>query len=276
MKMVFSIFFNLKKIYTYYFNQLLRIVSSIIFLYINFFLVSEVLHQYSSQDIQRSYLVYSVIMTIISQFLAQNLETYIGQCIVSGDISIGMLKPFSFLCQMFCVYIAGVLSAACFSVIPLILSAKFTLGIDLFTQSSNSSIYFLISIVISILMMFLIELIVGLFSFWVMQVFGLSLLKTSLINVLAGVTIPLAFYPEPLKSVAINLPFQTIYCTPINIFQNATPYQSFIYLNLQKLLPYANTSLLLIIEQSLWVSVLAILVSILWYFARHRLIIEGG
>ena len=276
MKLLASIFFNLKQACSYKFNQLMKIISSIIFLYINYYMVQEVLSNSVITSDKSIYLSYSVLITIISQFLGQDTENYIGKKIVSGDIAFDLLKPIGIIYQLFSVYLSGVVSIFVFSAFPLLVSSKVTLGINLLHQLQGVSGYFFVSLTISLVMMFIVEVLIGFLAFWIMQGFGLSLLKTSLINIFAGVTIPLDFYPPILKNVAINLPFQAIYCAPVNIFLRNKPQASIIYNLLCSVCGGCTAIQIVVIEQLIWTCILGLLLCIVWNFAKWHFYIDGG
>lgn len=80
--------------------------------------------------------------------------------------------------------------------------------------------FFFLSIIISYLIYFSIDFIVGVTAFYTESVWGLSMTKDASILFLSGGIIPLPLFPENLRRVVELLPFKTIYHTPIEILIN--------------------------------------------------------
>lgn len=94
-------------------------------------------------------------------------------------------------------------------VLTLVFKASIPVGINL--------AFFAVSLVLSFLMSYTMEFIIGLLSFKTNSVWGISEAKNVLVRVLSGSVVPLAFFPGWLRSVADVLPFRAMYDVPMRI-----------------------------------------------------------
>ncbi|MDE6687673.1 MAG: ABC-2 family transporter protein, partial [Lachnospiraceae bacterium] len=71
--------------------------------------------------------------------------------------------------------------------------------------------------VMAVIINYSIDFIVGTICLYTESIWGINIMKQVIVLLLSGATIPLAFFPEPFKTVASYLPFQSIYNTPLMI-----------------------------------------------------------
>ena len=86
-------------------------------------------------------------------------------------------------------------------------------------------------------------------------------MKQVIVLLLSGATIPIAFFPEPLKTVAYYLPFQSIYNAPLSILLDGHPQQ---------------TVLVTIRTQLLWCIIMFILTKLFWKVSLRQITVNGG
>jgi len=268
--------YTFKQSYTYWINTLLSVISSIVFINIIYYLwvaVYSSSSSFNSLDLNKT-LTYVVIVTIINRLISKNTEGILGNKVISGNIAIDLIRPIFFFNYLFFNRIGSIIFDFVFSIIPLLFVAivflKITVITDLITILS-----FLLSILLAFILVYIMEFILGLVSFWNSQVFGLSLLKTSVVGILAGLTVPLNFYPEFLQNVFFNLPFQAMYYIPMAIYLNLPYRQTFIQKHIQ-ICGISNGSIGLLIEQLIWILVFALLALLFWKVAKRKLVIQGG
>ncbi len=80
-----------------------------------------------------------------------------------------------------------------------------------------SLLYFVAAVVMAVVINYSIDFIVGTICLYTESIWGVNIMKQVIVLLLSGATIPLAFFPEPLKTVVGFLPFQSIYNTPLTI-----------------------------------------------------------
>jgi ABC-2 type transport system permease protein len=76
----------------------------------------------------------------------------------------------------------------------------------------------MLSIALGFLMMFLVDYTVGALAFWLTRTDGIRALFRLFRDVLAGVFIPLSFFPAIFQKVMFFLPFQFITYVPVRVF----------------------------------------------------------
>ena len=106
------------------------------------------------------------------------------------------------------------------------------------------------------------ELIIGLFAFWTINIWGLKFLSGLMMLLASGVLIPVSFYPENIKKISNFLPFQLIIYAPvatlIGIIKNSREIWG------------------LIIKQIFWIILLYTILMGLWKKIKKRILIYGG
>ena len=93
---------------------------------------------------------------------------------------------------------------------------------------------------------------------------GINIVKESIVLLLSGATIPLAFFPEALRKAVEFMPFRCIYDTPLNILLQKPGYtpDSGMWLN--------------IAFQLLWCVILGLGARAFWNFSIKRITVNGG
>ncbi|BFO18402.1 ABC-2 family transporter protein [Streptomyces sp. KM77-8] len=106
-----------------------------------------------------------------------------------------------------------------------------------------------------------IGLLVDLTSFWTITSFGVNRLAAFAQLLLSGGLIPLWFFPDWLRAVAVHLPFAATINVPVSLYTGRIP--------AAECWPY-------VAEQALWCVVLALLSRVMWQRAARRLLVLGG
>lgn len=139
------------------------------------------------------------------------------QAIRQGDIVIDMIRPLNYLGTQ----LASTLGLA---IVEGAISFALTLGIgalflDLQAPASPGHLLlFVVSVGLGFLTKFLFIFSVSLLVFWTTSSVGLNWTQTALVNVLAGVLIPIQFLPGWLATVAAWSPLRGIVSTPVGVY----------------------------------------------------------
>ena len=78
--------------------------------------------------------------------------------------------------------------------------------------------WFLLSLFLSFMMMFLINYCIGMAGFWLTRTEGIRSIFVIFRDVFAGVFIPLTFFPRLVQNILFYLPFQFISYVPVRVF----------------------------------------------------------
>ncbi len=87
-------------------------------------------------------------------------------------------------------------------------------------------------------------------------------MKQVIVLLLSGATIPIAFFPEPLKTIVGCLPFQWIYNVPLTILLDGNP--------------DPNTVLATLGIQFFWCVVMTVLSKLFWKVSLRQITVNGG
>ncbi len=205
-----------------------------------------------------------VFLTHISGFLIQTDATFsIASEIKDGSIIMRMIKPVNVdLSILFFEFGSKIMIITCVFVpvmVGLEIYRYITLGYVAFKLVRL--ILFMISISISYLLSFYLNLIFGYLAFYLLNIWGFGVLKEELIKFFSGAVIPIAFFPGVVRKVFSFLPFASLTYTPVMIYMEKYNGMKLIF----------NLSL-----QIVWLLVFIGLSRGLWKWAEKRLAVQGG
>lgn len=201
---------------------------------------------------------------IILGFLMQSIfamEDYLIEGkVTSGLISSDLLKPMSFRLYIFSYNLGSTFFKILFQLVPsLLVSALFFRLLGPF--SLEMALYFLLSGALGYLILYSINFLVWVSSFWFYWTFSLVTIKDALIMILSGALIPLWFMPQWLYDLIKLTPLDSIYFVPISIYLGQIPTDEILF-NL--------------VKQVFWAALLIGIGHLLWRAATKKLVVQGG
>lgn len=268
--------YSFKRETAFRFNNVLSVFSAVVFVIITYFLWSAVYQSsdaFSAMTLQQT-ITYTVIISIINKVITGNAEMDIGDRVNTGAIGTELIRPLSFFWYLFFQKLGKIGFQFLFSSIPLFITAAVLCRITVLTTATQWAC-FLISLSLSVLLIYTFEFLIGLFSFLTAQIYGVSLLKQALVGVLAGMTIPLSFYPEAFRKICINLPFQAMYYIPSTIYLGIANEKSLLGEWLGRACG-GSLFTTMMLEQAAWLLILGCLTVPVWKMVQKKLIIQGG
>ena len=164
-------------------------------------------------------LIYLVLATALFNFMEMYTVWEIGRNIQSGKIVLDLLKPMDFRRYLFWAFSGTFVTQFFFTFLPtfivvcVVTKGAIPLGINL--------LYFAVSVVMAVMINYSVDFIVGTICLYTESIWGINIMKQVVVLLLSGATIPIAFFPEPLKTVVFYLPFQSIYNAPLTLLLNA-------------------------------------------------------
>ena len=87
-------------------------------------------------------------------------------------------------------------------------------------------------------------------------------MKQVIVLLLSGATVPIAFFPEPLKTIVYYLPFQSIYNAPLTLLLAGNP-------SLESVLQIIGT-------QIMWCIVMTAIGKLFWKISLRQITVNGG
>jgi ABC-2 type transport system permease protein len=162
---------------------------------------------------------YGVISIVIGMVLStdEGPHEYITTQVKTGMITSDLLKPISFLSHMLYRSAGDTIARAVFYMLPPLATAYLILSLRV-PASGRQVFLFLLSLVLSYLILFFCNFLFGLIVFKTQDLIGFMFTYWALMRFLSGQFVPLWLYPEWLKPLLYALPFQAIYYTPLAIF----------------------------------------------------------
>ena len=159
--------------------------------------------------------------TFVTQSLLMPLYmwgwTEIADTVYSGHIATDLYRPFDY--QLY--WLSLDLGRATYhfllrGIAPFVVGSFF---FDLQLPTTPVTwIAFLVSVALAVTVSFALRFMVNLTAFWLVDVRGASALSASAWTLLSGFAIPIAFFPETLRSIIYLLPFVAMVEFPVRVF----------------------------------------------------------
>ena len=245
-------------------GTLVMIVGNLLYLIIVYYLWKSI-YASSGADVVNGMsftdtLIYLVLATALYNFMEMYAVWEIGRDIQSGKIVLNLLKPMEYRSYLFWSY-SGTLVMQFFTtflptfiVVRIVTGSAITLGINL--------VYFVIAVVMAVMINYSIDYIVGTICLFTESIWGINIMKQVIVLLLSGATIPLAFFPEPLRTIVYHLPFQSIYNAPLVLLLDRSP--------------QAETVLEVLGTQLIWCVVMTVVSKVFWKLSLRRITVNGG
>lgn len=184
----------------------------------------------------------------------------LAERIRTGDVAIDLYRPVNLLGW----YLAADLGRAAYHFLARGLGPT-VVGWLLFDirlpGSPVTAAVFLLSMVLAVVTSFAIRFLVACSAFWLLDQSGLKLLSGACAIFFSGMALPLVVFPEPLRSIALALPWASYLQTPADIW-------------LGKL---EGADLLLGLgQQALWIAVLMLAAAAVVRLATRKVVVQGG
>jgi len=219
---------------------------------------------YSEDDmvegVQFKMLTTYIILSFIMQCIFMMDEYLIDGKVKSGLISSDLLKPINFRLYIFSYNIGTLIFRLIMQMAPALIISIVFFGLQP-PFSISMGAYFLISIVLGYLVLYNLNFIIWITSFWFYGSFSLVTLKDAAVMVFSGALLPLWFMPPAIADFIALTPFKSIYFVPISIYLGSVPMDEIL----------SN-----ILMQLVWVVGLFIAGQVLWNAAQKKLVIQGG
>ncbi len=207
--------------------------------------------------------IYLFLSNTTSQLIFSSVSNEIGEEIRDGSISMRLLKPVNTDLSYMFTELGTVFMKLVVLLIPMIL------GLEIYRYCATGNVMFnvgnfllyLFSAVLAYIISFRVNLCFGFIAFYVKNLWGIGILKNSIIGFLSGSLIPLAFMPDGLRVCLEYMPFASMSYTPVMIYMGKYgTYEIIFRLGLQ----------------IVWSVLLYGLSKLIWLGAIKRLCVQGG
>lgn len=203
---------------------------------------------------------YLLISLLTSALISGSSEFRVSRAIWTGNIAVELVRPVDYQRANFAITIgSGLAEGMLVAVIGLVFAVL--IGFSALPSNPLTWFYFLLALIFSFTIKFLVVYIFGLFTFWTTSGMGLSWIRRGLTDFFSGAVIPLTFFPGWLQGIADVLPFRGIAFVPGTIF-------------IEKM---SETQILISLALDVaWIVGLWYLAKLIWHFAMRKVTIQGG
>lgn len=245
-------------------SAVIMVIGNLLYLIVVYFLW-QAIYASSGTDIVNGMtfydtLIYLVLATAMYNFIEMYVVWEMGRNIQTGKIVLDLLKPLPYRRYLFWSFSGTLIVQFLFTFLPtfliimLVTNGAIPVGINLF--------YFVMAVVMAIIINYSFDFIVGTICLYTESIWGINIMKQVIVLLLSGATVPLAFFPEPLKTIVYYLPFQSVYNTPLTLLLNENP--SF------------ETVALALGTQLFWCIVMWLISHFFWKLSLRQITVNGG
>jgi len=203
---------------------------------------------------------YVAVSWMARAFYFNNLDREIANEIRDGSVAIQFIRPYSYLLvKLMQGFGEGIFRLLLFMV-PGMIIVCLLFPVSLPTDPGVWALYF-VMLLLSFLINTQLNMLTGLFAFFVENNEGMLRMKRVLVDLFSGVIVPISFFPGWLSFVMKWLPFQAITYLPSSVFTGRTA---------------GDEALRVLGLQVAWFLFLLIPIMLVWRLARTRLFVQGG
>ena len=207
-------------------------------------------------------MIYLILATALFNFLEMFVVWDMSRSIQSGKIILDLLKPMRFREYTFWSYSGShvVLFALTFIptfiVVLIVTHGAIPMGLNL--------LWFAVATVLALIVNFSMEMIVATICLYTESTWGINIVKETIVLLLSGASIPLAFFPEALRHVVDYLPFRAVYDIPLTILLEKNDTNT-----IEGLLPMFGLQLA-------WALILTLAGTLFWNHSVKKITVNGG
>ena len=202
-------------------------------------------------------MIYVILATALFNFLEMFIVWDMSRSIQSGKIILDLLKPMNYRIYTFWSYSGSLVMNFVLTFIPtfivvmVVTHGAVKMGINL--------LWFVIAVVMALIINFNIDMLVATICLYTESTWGINIVKETIVLLLSGASIPLAFFPEALKNIVRWLPFRGVYDVPLSML-----------LGKSADIPGAFAF------QLIWCIVLTVASAAFWRVSVRRITVNGG
>jgi ABC-2 type transport system permease protein len=175
----------------------------------------------------------------------------------TGDIAIDLSRPWDLQAALLATDVGRAGHAALFRFAPPVVFGALLLPFR-WPQRWTTAVLFVVSVVLAIAVSSGLRFLLDLAAFWLLDARGVRGVYNAVGGTLAGLTVPLAFFPDAMRELLYATPFPALIQTPIDVFTERGPL------------------LALLVHQLLWALALFGLGRLVLSRATRKLVVQGG
>ncbi|MBE6838012.1 MAG: hypothetical protein E7507_00530 [Ruminococcus sp.] len=205
-------------------------------------------------------LIYLVLATALFNFMEMYTVWEMGRSIQSGKIVLDLLKPMEYRSYLFWSFTGTFVTNFFYTFLPtFIIVCVVTKGA---IPLGTNLLFFVVSVIMAVAINYSIDFITGTICLYTESIWGINIMKQVIVLLLSGATIPLPFFPEPLRTIVGYLPFQSIYNAPLTFLLTAKP-------DVYTILTTLGTQLF-------WCVAMMLVSTLFWKVSLRQITVNGG
>ena len=160
-------------------------------------------------------------ITALTQNMTGSDGSYdVGEEVKDGNVAMRLIKPVSFHSTFLFTELGWKSLHGGIVFFPMVIGIEIYkyLAFGKVMFSIGTFLLYLLSIAMSYLFSFFMNVCFGFMAFFLKNLWGFNMLKSSILRFLSGAVIPLAFMPEALRTTLEWLPFSSLSYTPVMIY----------------------------------------------------------
>ncbi len=181
----------------------------------------------------------------------------LSQRVRNGDVAIDLARPVNLQFTQLAGDLGRAGHALLWRFLPPVVFGALLLPFR-WPTSPGTLVLFAVAVVLAVALSSTLRFIVELTSFWLLDARGVRSLYGAVSGVLAGLTVPLAFFPDTVRAVIYATPFPGLLQTPIDVFSERGPTWA------------------LLGHQVLWLAGATVVAQIALARATRKLVVQGG
>lgn len=201
-----------------------------------------------------------MINTLVSAITQADIASDLEPEIRDGSVVMHFLRPISFHFYLFFTMMGKNSYRVLTGVLPVLVLGSCFVGLPL-PKSSLYFLFFLLSLIIGVFIIFELNYIVGLLAFWVQRTWYLTWYLEAGLIFFGGTVIPIWFYPSFMKIASYAMPFRYISFEAVNFYLGRTPIE-------QAAIP--------ILLGLFWTAVLVVIGQLIWQRVQKKMTVNGG
>ncbi|MBR2523076.1 MAG: ABC-2 family transporter protein [Clostridiales bacterium] len=207
-------------------------------------------------------MIYLILATALFNFLEMFVVWDMSRAIQSGKIVLDLLKPMSFRKYTFWSYTGNHVVQFVLTFIPTFIVVMIVTGGAI--RMGLNLLWFIIATVFALVINYNIEMLIAPICLYTESTWGINIVKETIVLLLSGASIPLAFFPEKARIVVEYLPFRAVYDIPLSILLEKSGSDT------------CEGLLKLFGLQLIWLVILTVAGNIFWKIAVRRITVNGG
>jgi ABC-2 type transport system permease protein len=176
-----------------------------------------------------------------------------------GKIALDLARPIGLIPQLIGHQVGSTLVFLPIAI--LVLPVAFFVGVLGPPASIQAGILYVVSVILAYGVVTWMGLLMGMIAFWLLEIGGIEAIYRFSNMFFAGALVPLWLFPEPLRTVAGLLPFQTQANIPVSIYIGRLT---------------GADALHGLAIQAAWFVILGLLVRFIWSRAMRKVVVQGG